>query len=76
MNAWIKPAILTTCFICSNKLQAQWSTVDSTFSDDGIAIISAGAGNDRCYTSAVQSDGKLIIVGNSIYESGGYFISI
>lgn len=76
MNAWIKPAILTMCFICSNKLQAQWSTVDSTFSDDGIAIISAGAGNDRCYTSAVQSDGKLIIVGNSIYESGGYFISI
>jgi len=41
--------------------------IDTTFGNNGISLIDIGSNNenDRCYASAIQNDGKLVLVGES-----------
>lgn len=48
--------------LCAELLQAQPGSLDPSFSDDGILVISS-AGRDEAKAVAVQPDGKILVAG-------------
>ncbi|HYV92930.1 MAG TPA: T9SS type A sorting domain-containing protein [Chitinophagales bacterium] len=57
-------AIIIITFFSSAAF-AQAVTLDSTFSQDGKAIIAIGDSDDVSFSMELQTDGKVILVGNS-----------
>ena len=48
-------------------------TLDTSFSDDGKTTWSLGSGNDCAYDVAIQSDGRIVVVGSSRIGSNTVF---
>ncbi len=59
--------LLAICFLllAAQRLLAQSSAMDSTFSFDGKLTTAIGTSDDICHALAIQSDGKIIAAGYS-----------
>ncbi|MFT5700792.1 MAG: putative delta-60 repeat protein [Desulforhopalus sp.] len=58
-------ACIITLFLCmlfSGSALAV-TNIDSTFGEDGVSLLDSGFGDDKARDIAVQSDGKIIVVG-------------
>ena len=54
-------------------------TIDSSFGNDGIVVIATNLtteANSLCYSSALQNDGKIILVGNFTSFSGDHNLMV
>ena len=49
----------------SASVYSQDGSLDPTFDNDGIVTTSIGSGNDHGNTIRIQSDGKIVVAGNS-----------
>jgi uncharacterized delta-60 repeat protein len=65
MNFFSKLIIFSTSFSMSASVYSQDGSLDPTFDNDGIVITSIGSGNDHGNTVRIQSDGKIVVAGNS-----------
>jgi len=53
-----------------------YGSLDTSFSDDGKALIPVGSGNDIGRSVTLQSDGKILVAGYSDNGSNGYDFSV
>jgi len=62
-------------FLSLNNLYSQDGSLDYSFGSSGRVIIDFGLTNDYGYDLAIQSDGKIIVVGKT-YQGTNYDIAI
>jgi len=65
MNGFSKILIFSTSFSMAATAYSQDGSLDPTFDNDGIVTTSIGSGNDQGNTVRIQSDGKIVVAGNS-----------
>ena len=64
-----------TIFLTLNNLYSQDGSLDYSFGSNGKVITDFGLTNDYGYDLAIQSDGKIIVVGKT-YQGTNYDIAI
>ncbi len=63
-----KKYLISTSILCLGMLciQAQIpGNLDATFGTNGLVVAPVGTGNDQAYAVALQSDGKILVAGNT-----------
>ncbi|MGB5025640.1 MAG: T9SS type A sorting domain-containing protein [Saprospiraceae bacterium] len=65
MSGFSKILIFSTSFSMAATAYSQDGLLDPTFDNDGIVTTSIGSGNDQGNTVRIQSDGKIVVAGNS-----------
>ena len=71
-----KSYVILLILFYSTIISAQDGSLDNTFSDDGIAITPIGDSDDIGYSVAVQSDGKIVVVGASQDSTGQFDFAV
>ena len=74
MNKFKHISLIVTLFLSLfTFINAAPGDLDTTFNTNGINITPIGDGIDEIYGSALQSDGKIVVVGTSGSSSAGIF---
>lgn len=69
-----KTIIIISIFLISIKINAQPTSLDSTFGTFGIAKTIINPGNDHCVALAIQTNGKIVAVGYTNPGTGKDFM--